>query len=169
MGCSPEISPKTATNADIGVRIATFLDANHVMSLATYGPQGPHAASLFYVRDGFALLWVSDPNSQHSLDLTANHRVAATVAPDCRDFNEVCGAQICGDADRVRDPSDCHHARALLATRYAFLKRLSDAPPAVKQAYESAELYRLDPRRIVLIDNKQGFGHKDILDLKPLD
>jgi hypothetical protein len=28
------------------------------------------------------------------------------------------------------------------------------------------EIYRLDPERIVLIDNKKGFGHKETLELK---
>jgi nitroimidazol reductase NimA-like FMN-containing flavoprotein (pyridoxamine 5'-phosphate oxidase superfamily) len=59
-------------SADTAVRIATFLDANHVMSLATCGAEGPHAASVFYVRDGLALLWVSDPESRHSAQLEAN-------------------------------------------------------------------------------------------------
>jgi hypothetical protein len=42
-----------------------------VMSLATSGESGPHAANVLYVRDDFALLWVSDPISRHSRE---NHR-----------------------------------------------------------------------------------------------
>jgi hypothetical protein len=53
----------------------------------------------------------------------------------------------------------------LLETRYPFLQRLSDRPH-VKQAYESAELYRLVPREMVIIDNTRGFGHKDTLDFR---
>jgi hypothetical protein len=29
------------------------------------------------------------------------------------------------------------------------------------------EVYRLEPARIVLIDNSRGFAHKDTLDLAP--
>jgi hypothetical protein len=35
-------------HAQAAARIAAFLDAHHVMSLATSGRDGPHAASLFY-------------------------------------------------------------------------------------------------------------------------
>lgn len=36
----------------------------------------------------------------------------------------------------------------------------------MKQADESAELYRLVPREMVIIDNTRGFGHKDTLDCR---
>lgn len=156
-------------SGETSARIAAFLDAHHVMSLATCGRQGPHAANVFYVRDGFVLLWISDPNSRHSVELKANPRVAATIAPDYRDFEDVCGVQICGDADCVAGPSERRHGRNLLKARYPFLQRLSDGPPAMKDAYESAELYRLDPHRMVIIDNRRGFGHKDTLDFKAPD
>ncbi len=156
-------------HGETGARIAAFLDAHRVMSLATCGSQGPHAANVFYVRDGFVLLWISDPNSRHSVEIEADRRVAATIAPDYRDFDEVCGVQISGDAYRVADASERRRAQALLAARYPFLGRLSDGPPAMKDAYESAELYRLDPHRMVIIDNQRGFGHKDTLDFKVPD
>lgn len=169
MTTSTLVPRKTSVGGETGTRIAAFLDAHHVMSLATCGPQGPHAANLFYARDGFVLLWVSDPNSRHSAELKANSRVAATIAPDYRDFGEVCGMQICGEAERITDASESQRARTLLKARYPFLKRLADGPPAMKDAYESAEVYRLDPHRMVIIDNRLGFGHKDILDFKGRD
>jgi hypothetical protein len=33
------------------------------------------------------------------------------------------------------------------------------------EAYQRVEYYRLEPTRLVLIDNSRGFGHKDILEL----
>ncbi len=154
-----------STSDDVASRITAFLDAYHVMSLATCGPQGAHAANLFYARDGFSLLWVSDPQTRHSVELETNPPVSATVAPDYRDFDEIRGVQISGDAHRITDASERHRARGLLEARYPFLQRLSDRL-LVKQAYESAELYRLVPREIVIIDNTRGFGHKDALDLR---
>jgi uncharacterized protein len=169
MEVSAAMSRKTSVSAETSARIAAFLDAHHVMSLATCGSQGPHAANLFYVRDGFVLLWVSDPNSRHSMELKADHRVAATIAPDYRDFGDVCGLQICGTADCVTGASERRRAQALLKARYPFLKRLSAGPAAMKSAYESAEVYRLDPQRMVIIDNRRGFGHKDTLDFPAPD
>ena len=82
---------------DLADRIAEFLDAHHVMSLATCGPHGPHAANVFYARDGFSLLWVSDPQSRHSRNIEINPQVSATIAPDYRDFAEIRGVQIFGN------------------------------------------------------------------------
>ncbi len=152
-------------SGEVAGRIAAFLDAHHVMSLATCGPDGAHAANLFYARDGFSLLWVSDPQARHTLALAGSVQVGATVAPDYRDFHDICGVQISGTAHRVDDSAERQRARALLESRYASLQRVADYP-IVKRAYEAAEVYRLVPRRIVIIDNTCGFGHKDVLDLE---
>jgi|SRR5579862_4383134 len=151
-------------NAETAIRIAALLDANHVASLATSGPDGPHAASVFYVRDGLALLWVSDPKSRHSTELAANARVAVTVAPDYFDYDEIQGVQISGRASVMSGESERAKARLMLEARYPCLKRMSEGPPALREAYQRADFFRLEPTRLVLIDNSRGFGHKDILE-----
>jgi uncharacterized protein len=165
MNSSPAFSPGAGTSGETAARIAAFLDAHHVMSLATCGSDGPHAANVFYGRDAFALLWVSDPRSRHSVALEGNPHVAATITADYCDFDEICGLQISGRAHRIAHASERRLARALLEARYPSLKHLSERP-AVKQAYESAEFYRLVPSRMVIVDNKRGFGHKDTLDFE---
>ncbi|HEY2426146.1 MAG TPA: pyridoxamine 5'-phosphate oxidase family protein [Pseudolabrys sp.] len=152
-------------SAETAIRIATFLDANHVMSLATCGAEGPHAASVFYVRDGLALLWVSDPKSRHSTELEANARIGATVAPDYFDYDDIRGVQISGRARVITDASERANARLILHARYPYLKQMSESRPALEEAYQRVEYYRLEPTRLVLIDNSRGFGHKDILEL----
>jgi uncharacterized protein YhbP (UPF0306 family) len=152
-------------SSETAVRIAAFLDANHVVSLATCGTGGPHAASVFYVRDGLDLLWVSDPKSRHSAEIEANALVAATVAPDCFDFDDIRGVQISGQAHVIADASERANARLSLEARYPCLKRLSEGAPALQDAYQRAQFYRLEPTRLVLIDNSRGFGHKDTLEL----
>ena len=151
--------------ADLADRIAEFLDAHHVMSLATCGPHGPHAANVFYARDDLFLVWVSDPQSRHSTNIAINPQVGATIAPDYRDFAEIRGVQIFGQAYRVGDAAARYSARALMARRYPILQHPCD--PKIKQALSSADLYQLVPNRIVLIDNRRGFGHKETLDLQP--
>ena len=150
---------------DLADRIAEFLDAHHVMSLATCGPHGPHAANVFYARDGLSLLWVSDRQSTHSTNIGINPQVSATVAPDYRDFDEICGVQIFGNAHPFSEAAACCSARTLLARRYPILQHPPD--PMIEQAYSSAVPYQLVPNSIVLIDNRRGFGHKETLDLQP--
>jgi uncharacterized protein YhbP (UPF0306 family) len=151
---------------DTGARIIAFLDAHHVMSLATAGAHGPHAANVFYVRDGFALMWVSHPASRHSIELEAEPRVAATIAPDYTDFADVRGVQMSGYALRITDASERTRARTLLEARYPFLRKLSLAPQALLEAFARIQFYRLEPLVITLIDNSRGFGHKDTLEFK---
>ena len=151
------------TDPDTAARITAFLDAHHVMTLATCGQQGAHAANLLYVRDGFALLWVSHPESRHSREIADEARVAATIAPDYEEIDAIRGIQICGRAHVLRGASYRAQARRLLEARYPSLRRLCSG--ALRHACESMELYRLDPARIVLIDNSRGFAHKDTLEL----
>ena len=147
------------------MRIAAFLDAHHVMSLATCGHSGPHAANLFYVRDEFALLWVSDPKSRHSADIEENACVAASIAPDCFDIDEIRGVQISGHAHVITAEARAH-ARRLLEARYPRVKPLFGASSAMRKVYARMQFYRLEPTRMVLIDNSRGFGHKETLELE---
>jgi len=143
-------------------RIEEFLAAHHVMSLATFGHNGPHAASLFYAYDSFELIWISDPASRHSRDVDTEPRVAATVAPDYADFAQIRGLQIWGTARRIEQVERARYLR-LLEARYAFLK--FSGLKKMHDAYAKSAIYCLDPNRIVLIDNTRGFGHKEILEL----
>ncbi len=151
--------------SDLGRRIGEFLTAHHVMSLATLGPIGPHAANLFYACDGLAPVWVSEPETRHSRDIEADPRVAATVAPDTSDFAAIKGVQIAGSARRIVDVDDRKRCLALLEARYAFLGQLAEGPPKLREAYARTGVYRLQPARIVLIDNSKGFGHKETLEV----
>ena len=154
-----------ATTNDLTDRFAAFLDAHHVFSLATAGLQGPHATNLLYARDGLALLWVSDPSSRHSIELEGNEQVAATIAADYAEYSQIQGLQICGRAHRIIEMTERTRARVLLETRYSFLKRSAEGSSAVRAIYAQSQIYRLDPVRMILIDNSLGFGHKDILEL----
>jgi uncharacterized protein YhbP (UPF0306 family) len=152
-------------NSELGRQIGAFLAAHHVMSLATAGSSGPHATNLFYACDGLALVWVSDPETKHSREIEADSRVAATVAPDYTDFAVIRGVQIAGAARRIVAADERGRLLALLEARYAFLGQLAAGPLKLRQAYAQTAVYRLQPTRIVLIDNTKGFGHKETLEI----
>jgi uncharacterized protein len=145
-------------------RIQSFLDSQHVMSLATRGADDDvHAASLFYALDGLSLLWTSDPGTRHSQQLASHAGVAATIAPDCSDYASVRGLQISGVARRLQVPAEVERASGKMLSRFPFLQQLAAGPPSLREAWAKAGFYRLDPERITLIDNSQGFGHKATL------
>ncbi len=153
------------TNINLGQEIRSFLAEHHVMSLATFGAAGAHAANLFYACDGLALVWVSEPDTQHSREIEADSRVAATVAPDYSDFAAIRGVQIAGVARRVMAADERLRHIALLEARYAFLRQLAAGPLKLREAFARTAVYRLQPARIVLIDNTKGFGHKETLEV----
>ena len=159
------MSEAAETRNDLACRIASLLDLHHVMSLAAVGPDGPHAANLFYARDALALIWVSDPASQHSIHIESRPEVAATIAFDYHDFVEIEGLQVLGRARRIADGAGRRRARDRLHAHYPFLERIAGVPQQLRAAYDRAQFYRLEPARIVLIDNRRGFGSKEILDL----
>jgi len=149
-------------NAKLAERIEAFLAAHHVLSLATCGPAGAHAANLFYACDGFAPVWVSDVDARHSREIEADPRVTATIAQQYTDFASIQGLQIAGVARKVAE-KDRGPYLTLLEARYPFLKRLASAPMELRKAYARVVVYRIEPIRIVLIDNTIGFGHKETL------
>ncbi len=154
-------------NIELGQQVGAFLAAHHVMSLATMGSSGPHATSLLYACDGLALVWVSEPDTQHSREIEADPRVAATVAPDYSDFVAIRGVQITGAARRVVAADERMRHLAQLEARYTFLGQLAAGPSKLREAYARTAVYRLQPARLVLIDNTKGFGHKETLEISP--
>jgi uncharacterized protein YhbP (UPF0306 family) len=154
-------------NINLSQQIGSFLAAHHVLSLATFGSSGPHATSLFYACDGLALVWVSEPDTQHSREIEADPRVAATVAPDYSDFTAIRGIQIAGAVRRIVAADERMRHLAQLEARYPFLGQLAAGPLKLRQAYARTAVYRLQPARIVLIDNTKGFGHKETLEISP--
>jgi len=153
----------TEDKDSLASRIKQFLDENHVMAMATASRLTPHAVNLFYVRDGFSLIFVSARESRHAQDLFANPIVSATVAPDVADYPAVRGVQITGTARVVTEVEQRARLLRLLAERYEFLGRMATAPERLKTALEQAGVYRLASNRIVLIDNSLGFAHKEEL------
>jgi uncharacterized protein YhbP (UPF0306 family) len=61
------------------------------------------------------------------------------------------------------DLDERHRLLGLLGQKYSFLTRPKNASAKMAAALESAAVYRLEPARVVLIDNSLGFGHKDTL------
>jgi uncharacterized protein len=152
-------------SAELERQILAFLDGHHVMSLATLNAGRPHAANLFYACDGLALVWVSDPDTRHSRDIEADTRVAATIAPDYSDFAAIRGLQIAGTAQRIGATDERARHLQQLEKRYPFLQKLAAGPAKLREAYVRTAVYRLQPSRIVLIDNSKGFGHKETLEI----
>jgi uncharacterized protein len=142
--------------------VEAFLAAHHVMTLATCRARKPWAAAVFYAADRLALYFVSAPVSRHCADIDASGEAAAAVHAECRDWRDIKGLQIEGEAKRLSGAAARRAAR-LYAQKFV---ELASAPEAIRKALEKGAWYRLSPTRIRLIDNAVAFGHREELVLK---
>lgn len=149
------------TDAELKQAIVSLLETNTVCTLATRGPDAPHAASLMYAWHDFNLYWLSDPEVRHSRDLGRDARCAMTIAGQFGDFREICGLQMSGHGGLAAEFGAEEHGRELLTRRFPFLKVVASSK--LTRALTAAAIYRFRPRRITLIDNTRGFGFKETL------
>lgn len=134
-----------------------YLATHQVMTLATSGPGGVWAAAVFYVNDGFNLIFLSAGHTRHVLNFTAVPQVAATIQEDYRDWQPIKGIQLEGQVSLLTNVS-----RETSISRY--LQKfpfLAQADAKMQNALAKVNWYLLQPERLYFIDNSLGLGHRD--------
>jgi uncharacterized protein YhbP (UPF0306 family) len=139
-------------------RIKGYLEAHHVLTLATADEGGPWATSLFYASDDALNLYVlSDPATRHGRAIAHDARVAATVHGENREWTAIQGIQLWGTADEVKAHEEVF---ARYTEKFPFAAALI-SPDGPHRFYE------IRPRWIRLIDNSRGLGFKEEITLAP--
>lgn len=149
------------TGPGLRSRVQAHLAAHHVMTLATAGGEGPWAAAVFYVHEGWVLYFLSAPTSRHCRDIVQNPRVAATIQEDYKEWREIKGIQIEGSAARLPGEEE-ERVRRLYGEKFPLLR---DPPAAIAQAMSKIGWYRVAAERAWFVDNSIAFGHRDEIDL----
>ncbi len=144
--------------------VADYLDQHHVMTLATYGAQGPWAASVFYVHTGPTLFFLSSPSSRHCRNLAQDPRCAATIQEDYDDWAKIKGVQLEGRVAEIQG-DELVRARQRYGVKFPVVGQLATAPAAIVAALAKVRWYRLDAQRLHFIDNSRGFGQREQIDL----
>jgi uncharacterized protein YhbP (UPF0306 family) len=136
----------------------TYLAEHHVLTLATHGADGPWAAAVFYVNDGYTLFFLSSPKSRHARNLASEPRVAGTVQEDYAEWTEIRGIQLEG---RVRElvGAEALRARELYGAKFAVVG--AQAPAPIVAALAKVSWYELVPDHLHFVDNSVAFGHRD--------
>jgi hypothetical protein len=98
-----------------------FLDNHNTMSLATSRGNNPFAASLFYANDGLIIYFLSNPDSDHSINFSQNPNVAITINQDYSDWRMIKGLQINGKAYKVSE-EDLPAAIKSYSKKHPFVK-----------------------------------------------
>ncbi len=140
------------------LRIKQFLAAHTTLTLATLAEDGrPQAAALFYAEmDDFSLVFISEQKVRHSKNLACDDRAAATIQADGQQWQGIQGLQIEGRCVKLSDDA-AEAARNAYTTKFPFLK----TNKLLGVALHFGTFYQLRPDWIRLIDNAQGFGHKE--------
>jgi len=150
--------------------IRAMLAEHNTLSLATRGPAGPWVASVFYASDqDLNLYFVSDHRTRHGRDMAADAAVAAAINPDCGTWDDVRGLQLRGRVEVLSGAARLGGIAHYLA-KFSDVKRLFEQPrdkneETIGQRLKAANLYRLVPAWIRLIDNSRWFGFKEELEL----
>lgn len=154
-------------DAELRAAIAQFLSDRSTMALATCG-NGPWAASVFFVSDAeFRLYFVTDPRTRHGRHLLDSGTAAAAINDDCQDWMTIQGIQLEGSVAKV-ESAQRPHALRLYLEKFPAIARLVDSPAGeperlIGERLAASPFFRLQPRRIRLIDNTRGFGSKSEL------
>lgn len=144
--------------------VGAFLDSCGTLTLATSGPAGAWAASLFFARDAHLnLYFISSTETRHVQDFLANPSVAVTVNADYTEWAPIRGLQIAGTVERLGD-EERPAAERLYLDKFQDLRPLlagpaSEAERNILQAFRASSFFRIRPGRIRMIDNTKGFGY----------
>lgn len=156
---------------DLRLRIRQMLEAHSTLTLATQGSgEGPWAAAVFYASDELLrLCFVSDGRTRHGRDLAVQPHAFAAINDDVASWDDVRGLQLEGETE-VLAGSEREAALGCYLEKFADVRRLFEAPRdeherVIGARLRGANFYRLTPRWIRLIDNREGFGWKRELTL----
>lgn len=153
----------TTPRTDLRETLLAYLAGHNVLTLATQGADGPWAAAVYYVNNDLDLYFLSPPTTRHCRNLERDPRVAATIQKDYADWTRIKGVQIEGRASRL-SLGESLHAAALYARKFAFADP-ARASGAILAAMAKVAWYKLSPNALYLIDNLQGLGHRERLDV----
>lgn len=150
--------------------VRAMLDAHNTITLATCRRDRPWAATVFFASDSsLNLYFVSDYRTRHARHIEESSRVVATVNADCGTWAEVRGLQIEGRAAVVSGAARMKALRHYLAkfhdVRALFESPATDDERTIAERLKAANMYRLEPTWIRLIDNSRWFGYKAEFDL----
>lgn len=155
---------------DTRAAIREMLAAHNTLTLSTAGESGPWAATVFYASDAdLNLYFVSDYRTRHAHDMAASGRAAGAINPDCSGWNEVRGLQLEGAIEVLEGTARLAGLKHYLAKFHdvgaLFEKPRDKNEETIAARLKAANLYRLRPSSIRLIDNSRWFGYKAELTL----
>jgi uncharacterized protein YhbP (UPF0306 family) len=141
-----------------------YLKKHNVLTLATDGPQGLWTSAVFYVNSKFNLFFLSSPESLHALNIAANPRISAAVHEDYRDWQDIKGIQLEGEARRI---TGLEQSKAAIqyGLKFPIVRELDKTPREILRALDRMAWFKVVPKRLFFVYNSLGFGHREEIPL----
>ena len=148
-------------------QVVEYLQTHNTMTLATCAGEVPWAATVFYASEEWKLYFFSSPRSRHCQNLAANARVAVTIQEDYKDWRRIKGIQLEGKGLLLDSILDKTKAMAVYARKYPDVIKLFTTPGSgvFYQVFLKVKFYCVVTERVYFIDNEQGFGKRQELEL----
>lgn len=135
------------------------------MTLATCAAGRPWASDVYFVADGWKLVFFSSPASRHCRNLAANPACAATIHPVVASWRDIHGLQLEGRVEVAGGLVARARATADYCAKFPFAKALLEAPGEAARKLAKVAPHVFVPETVRLTDNRQGFGARFLLRL----
>ena len=134
--------------------INKFIQNHNTLTLATERNHEVFAAALFYVPvdNCEALVFVSNPKSDHIKNLEYNTKCAVTIQKNNLDWEKIKGIQIKGEIETAKDEYWDFYLE-----EFDYISNNE----TLKKAMKKVQLYKLEIKWARFIDNSKGFGNKN--------
>jgi uncharacterized protein len=159
------------SQADLRSLALQYLAEHHVVSLATNGPEGLWATSVFYAADGFTLYYLSEPHTRHARNVAATPTISATVNEDYDDWRKIKGIQMAAESFEVTDKRQLASGLEIYLKRFPFVRGFL-SPGQLLQGMKVAgrlldtRLYVVRPSLLYYLDNERGFSNRQLVPIE---
>jgi uncharacterized protein len=144
-------------------QIPELITQAQVMTLATSGNNGPWAAPVYYLFRDKKFYFFSSPLSQH-IQNSLDQRCAAAVFSTHASMEKLEGLQMSGTVQQQKPGVRTAAVAGAYARRFGITVSGSD-PLGFFQNVFHARLYVFLPDLIYHMDNQQGFGCREVIEL----
>lgn len=162
------------TGDSFRARVDDLLQGHTTLTLATWTPEGPQAAPLFFAHswldqgvdeDRLLVYFISNPESDHAQALVQQPAVAAAIYQDGQDWQMIRGLQLEGMARVVRNETERQQALTAYGIKYPFvapgLMQRDGGPLELAGPLAQSRFFVIEVDWIRLIDNTRGFGYRE--------
>lgn len=149
--------------------ITLFMDTHTAMTLACSRDDQPWAATVYYARSGFDLVFFSSGNSRHVGTFKTNPCAAASIHGEYRTWRDIKGLQLEGTVAAINGFLNITAAVRTYTAKFPFAKDFLSDPAALIGAtgkrLSRTAVHAFHPDKIFYLDNSLGFGARWKLEL----